>query len=179
MAAKHESGPFECLTIVNAMHKRCVEDAERGMVEQVFRKTGFIAHDFDETGMTEASGERWENLPLGGVNLPKKYMDLRFGHTDELGVPMKPDWKRVHELRAQERASAKDTEEIKQKGYANWQKAKASERVQQLEKAATEREKKEDRIMDEERQTMWTNKDRCRLPYYRNRNRDKTIGISQ
>ena len=61
------------------MHKRCVEDASKGEVEEILRKTGFLAHDFGPHGMTLAEGKRWTNLPLGGANLPKKYMDLRFG----------------------------------------------------------------------------------------------------
>ena len=160
-AAKHESGPFECLTIVIAMHKRCSEDAAVGMVEQVFRKSGYLAFDFGEKGMTEAKGERWENLPLGGTNLPKKYLDLRFGHVDEKGVPQKPDWSRVHELRSLQRAGAKDDKEIKQKGHDAWLKASLTDKAKAAAAIEKEREEKEDRIMDEERKILWSEKDRC------------------
>ena len=159
-AAKHESGPFECLTIVNAMHKKCVEDASRGKVEEVFRKTAFLAYDFGEKGMTpaEEAGERWSNLPLGGSNLPKKYMDLRFGHTDEQGVPIKPDWAEVHELRARQKASAKDEAAIRQKGREKWIESKTAKEQMQEEKDRRKEEEEND-ILEQERKHLWNEHD--------------------
>jgi len=160
-AAKHESGPFECLSIVIAMHKKCEEDASRGKVEETFRKSAYLAYDFGETGMTQADEghERWTNLPLGGSNLPKKYMDLRFGHVDEQGVPVKPDWQEVHDLRNRQRAAAKDDAAIKQKGREEW--LRKTPKQQEAEAKEEKKEQAESTIMQEERKTLWSEKDRC------------------
>ena len=164
-AAKHESGPFECLTIVNAMHRRCQEDAQKGKVEQIFRKSGYLAFDFNETGMTPAPGadtERWTGLPLGGSNLSSKYLDSRFLGIDEKGVPQRPDWNELHELRVKQRSSLKDDNLIKQKGRQAWLASREKTgKALKLADNEDKRDKEESRIMQEERDNIWTEKDRC------------------
>jgi len=72
VAAKLEAGPYECVTIMLAMHKACVEAAKQGKVEETARKGGWFAYEATQTGIQKAEGERWEGLPLGGSNLSQR-----------------------------------------------------------------------------------------------------------
>ena len=145
------------------MHRRCQEDAEKGKIEQIFRKSGYLAFDFNETGMTPAPGadtESWTGLPLGGSNLSSKYLDSRFLGIDEKGVPQRPDWNALHELRVKQRSSLKDDQLIKQKGRQRWLAQKTSKALK-LAENEEERETADNKIMQEERDYIWTEKDRC------------------
>ncbi len=116
VAARLEAGCYEMLRVTIAMHKRCVQEASEGKVEQTWRKAAWPAYEPTEKGWQRAEGERWENLPLGGSNYPEKYMRHRFTNLDEEGIPMKPDWGELHELRRKQRESAADDKRIKAKG---------------------------------------------------------------
>ena len=159
-AAKHESGPYECLSICVAMHQRCVEAASVGFVEESFRKSAWLAYDFLEEGMKPAEGERWANLPLGGTNYPSKYMEQRYGHTDEAGVPVRPDWGELHEFRRKQRESKKDDDKIKAAGRAAWLEPKVG-RAKVLADAQEEKERREEEALQTEREHVWSEKDAC------------------
>ena len=161
VAAKLEAGCFESLSIVIAMHKRCVEAAEEGKVEQCFRKSGYLAYEFGEEGMQKAEGERWNGLPLGGSNLPKKYLDLRFGHVDEKGVPVKPDWSELHEHRRKAREAAADDKRIRAKGTAQAFKPKEGKAALMAQNQKGSDEKAE-QALKVEVEELWTEADHCR-----------------
>ena len=159
VAAKLEAGCFESLSIVNAMHQRCVESANIGQVEQTFRKAAYLAYEFTDKGMRKAEGERWNNLPLGGSNLTQKYLDLRYGHLDGKGVPEKPDWSEVHELRRKQRESAKDISRIKAQGTKAAFRPKEGEAAKNEEKAKEQQAKEEEILKDEK--DDWSEHDNC------------------
>ena len=160
VSAKLESGPYECMKILTAMHDRCVEAAAEGAVELTTRKAAWLAYEPFQGGLRKAEGERWSGLPLGGSNLPSKYMELRYTEL-EGGEPPRPDWSEVHKLRQEARQSAKYDREIKSKGLEKARlgqlEGKKSQMVQnQKEKAAEENE-----LLDYERKAFWTEKDNC------------------
>jgi len=115
--------------------------------------------------MTPAPGadtERWTGLPLGGSNLSSKYLDSRFLGIDEKGVPQRPDWNELHELRVKQRSSLKDDNLIKQKGRQAWLASREKTgKAWKLADNEDKRDKEESRIMQEERDNIWTEKDRC------------------
>ena len=148
------------------MHRRCQEDAEKGKVEQIFRKSGYLVFDFNETGMTPAPGadtERWTGLPLGGSDLSSKYLDSCFLGIDEKGGPQRPDWNELHELRVRQRSSLKDDQIIKQKGRQAWlaQQTQKTGKALILAENEEKRDTEESKIMREERDHIWNEKDRC------------------
>ena len=116
VAAKLAAGCFEMMETVNAAHSVCAEAAETGAVERAFRKAAWFAMEPGQTRLEKAEGARWEGLPLGGSNLSKAYLDRRFAHFDEDGVPRRPDWGLLHKLRMEQREAARRKTDEHKKG---------------------------------------------------------------
>ena len=89
-------------------------------------------------------------------------LDSRFLGIDEKGVPQRPDWNELHELRVKQRSSLKDDNLIKQKGRQAWLASREKTgKAWKLADNEDKRDKEESRIMQEERDNIWTEKDRC------------------
>ena len=52
------------------MHRTCEEDAQKGKVAQICRKSVYLASDFDETGMTQLQEQRQPGRSGGGCGIP-------------------------------------------------------------------------------------------------------------
>ena len=107
VAPKLEAGTNEIMELANCMHGACVAEAKQGSVEKDIRRAGWVAYEAgpEKLRKIEQTG-RWADLPLGGVNLPETWLANRFSGLDAEGVPVRPDWTRLHKLRMKQQADA-------------------------------------------------------------------------
>ena len=101
-------------------------------------------------------------LAFRASTLFSKYLDNRFLGIDEKGVPKRQDWDELHEPRVKQRSFLKDDQLIKQKGRQAWLASREKTgKALKLADNEDKRDKEESRIMQEERDHIWTEKDRC------------------
>ena len=112
LVAKHLDMMHICL----AMQQACVEDNEqKDGVVKAFRMGGWLAYRPTSKGLKPAIGSQYSSCPLGSSRLPLTLLNQRYDWINENGVPQKPDWNELKELRIRQACAY-----IQKKGEKNY-----------------------------------------------------------